>query len=109
MYPSLHMQDGENIKEAIQAVPTAQPCLLIKGKLEKIEDAFLIIEKDVLTKIKPTDAPLVLLGAFYAFNMHYTEGCKNFYSFFETVFFNKNRPAKKTRLAAILAQLTCIH
>ena len=87
-YPSLQMQDGENVKEVIQAVPTAQPCLVIKGKLQAIEDAVLIIEKAAVTKLNPKDAPLILLGSFYTFNMHYTDGCKNLlqFFFFEPVF-----------------------
>ena len=87
MYLSLHMQDVENVKEVIQAVPTAQSCLVIKGKLQAIEDAVLIIEKAAVTKLNTKDAPLILLGSFYTFNMYYTDGCKHFYSSFETVFF----------------------
>ena len=60
MSPSLYMQDGENVKEVIQAVPTAQPCLVIKGKLQAIEDAVLIIEKAAVTKLNPEDPPLIL-------------------------------------------------
>ena len=89
MYSSLYMQDGENVKEVIRAVPTTQPCLVIKGKLESIQDALLIIEKDAVTKPNPKDAPLILLSAFYTFNMHYTEGCKNFIVFLKLFFSQK--------------------
>ena len=116
MHPSLYMQDAENVKEVIQAVSTGQPCFVIKGiKLEAIEDALLIMEKDAVTKlhgslrfILGSFYTYIYTGSFYTFNMHYTKGCKNFYSFFETVFCTK-KASKKTKLAAILAQLTCTY
>ena len=48
-----------------------------------VKDCFLIVEKKVLSKCSARLAPLALLGAFYAFNMHYTEGCANFYTLLE--------------------------
>ena len=93
------------MKEAVEAVPTAQPCLIVRGQLDAIEDAVLVMEKKAVSTFNPEEAPLVLLGAFYAYNVHYTEGCKNFYTFFEVLFLKHKKPAKKTRLTAILAKL----
>ena len=95
MYLAFYMQDVENVKEVIQAVPTAQSCLVIKGKLQEIEDAVLIIEKAAVTKLNTEDAPLILIGSLYTFNTYYTDGCKHFYSFLKLFFFQKNKPAKK--------------
>ncbi len=64
-----------------------------------------VVERKVITTFPPKESPLVLLGAFYAYNMHYMEGYNNLYTFFEVVFFKHKKPAKKTRLAAILAKL----
>lgn len=94
------------MKDAVEGVPTAQPCIVVRGTLNAIKDTVLVVERKAVTTFPPTDAPLVLLGAFYAYNMHYTEGCKNFYSFFEVVFLKCQKPAKKTRLTAILAKLS---
>ncbi len=99
----LSMQEGESVKEAILAVPTAQPCIIVRGQLG--EEAILVIEKKSVTTFNPKEAPLLLLGAFYTFNMHYTEGCSNFYTFFEVVFLGKQKPVKLTRLSGIIARL----
>ena len=94
------------MKDAVEGVPTAQPCIVVKGTLNAIKDTVLVVERKAVTTFPPTDTPLVLLGAFYAYNMHYTEGCKNFYSFLEVVFLKCKKPTKKTRLTAILAKLS---
>ncbi len=101
------MQEGESVKDAVQVVPTAQPCIVVRGGLQAIKDAVLVVERKAITTFPPKESPLVLLGAFYAYNMHYTEGRNNLplYTFFEVVFFKHKKPAKKTRLAAILAKL----
>ena len=67
-----------------------------------MKDCFLIVEKKVLSKCSARLAPLALLGAFYAFNMHYTEGCANFYTLLE-IFFNKRPPG---RISALVGQLS---
>ncbi len=87
-------------------MPTAHPCVIVRGPLDAIKDAALVVEKRVITTFPPKELPLVLVSAFYAYNMHYTEACTNFYTFFEVVFFKHKKPAKKTRLTAILAKLT---
>ena len=62
------------MKEVILAVPTAQPCLVVKGKLQAIKDVVLVIEKDAVMRLNPEDALLIILGSFYTFNMHYADG-----------------------------------
>ena len=93
------------MKEAVTKVPTAQPCIIVRGSLDAIKEAVLIVEKQVIATISAKEVPLVLLSAFYAYNMHYTEGCTNLYTFFEIIFFKHKKPAKKTRLTALLASL----
>ena len=45
------------MKEAIQSVPTAQPCVVIRGKLDAIRDAVLVVEKAAVTTFPPKEAP----------------------------------------------------
>ena len=61
-------QEGEDPEQAI--VP--QPCLSVVGtSTDTIFEAKL--ERNVVIETLPAEqAPLVLLAAFYAFNMHYT-------------------------------------
>ena len=91
--------------EAVLLVPTPQPCLVVRGSISHIKEAALVVEKKIVTTMRAEEAPLILLSAFYAFNMHYTEHCSNFYTFFEVIFFNGQRPSKKPRLTALLARL----
>ena len=59
-------------------ITITQPCVIIKGSIERgVEKAVLLIEKEIIFMFGPNDIALVLLGAFYVFNMHYTEGCTN--------------------------------
>ena len=102
---SITTQEGDSLRDAVKGAATAQPCVIIRGRLNSVKDAVLVVEKEAVTTFPPKQSPLILLSAFYAFNMHYTEGCKNLYSFFEVVFLKYKKPAKKTRLAAILAKL----
>ena len=41
------------MKEAIQSVPTAQPCVVIRGILDTIKDAVLVVEKAAMTTFLP--------------------------------------------------------
>ena len=97
-------QETSNIEKEAQEVPCPQPCLLVKG--EQMKELYLVIEKTVICKVPASAAPLALLSAYYCFNLHYTLGCNNLYSFFEVVFLGRKRPAKKTQLAYVLAQLS---
>ena len=58
----------------------------------------------LVTPFPPKELPLVLVSAFYAYNMHYTEGFTNLYTFLEVVFFNHKKPAKKTNLVLCTAE-----
>ena len=64
-----------------------------------------MVEKNILCKIPAGEVVLGLLSAFYVLNMHYPQGCSNFYSFFEQTFMIKKPVGKKTRLASILARI----
>lgn len=70
-----------------------------------IQETVLVVDNQEITTFNPTNIALVLLSAFYAYNMHYTEGCTNFYSALETLFLRRKKPARKTRLSAFLSRL----
>lgn len=92
--------------EAASKVPTPQPCVVLQGSFGQVQRAVLVVEKKLVAPFSPKDTPLVLISTFFAFNMHYTEGCTNYFTFFEVIFFKCKKPAKKTRLASLLARLT---
>ena len=98
----LLLQETTAPKDAGLEMPTAQPCVVVRGSLQEPKDAFLVIEKHVWCKVPLAEIPLALLAAFF---MHYPQGCTNFYTFFECFFMGKKTPNKKTRLASILARI----
>lgn len=65
-----------------------------------------MIEKKILTKVKVEQSLLILFATFYIFNVHYPNGCDNFYFLLEIVFLKKKLVGRKPRLAAIVAELS---
>ena len=96
----------ESISDYIGQVPTAQPCIAVKGSFAAIQQAVLVVERQIVAPVDPKRGPLVLIAAFYAYNMHYPFGCKNFYTFLEVAFLKVKKPAKMTRLTGLLARLS---
>lgn len=85
-----------------------QPMLMVSGKdLNAIgTTAYLICEKEVVCKIPDVrEALLVLWESFYIFNMEYTTGCVNFYSFMDAFFLNAKVPGNATSIKALLSTL----
>lgn len=74
-----------NIESAAHKVPEAVPCILVVGQLSKINETFLVVEKQVICKVKPVLCPLMLLAAYYSYNMSYPTGLKTLYTFLEYV------------------------
>jgi len=82
-----------------------QPCVIIKENQGKISQAVLVAEKNIVCTFNLREVGMVLLSAFYAFNMHYPEGCSNFYSALEAILLKQKKPPRKTRLTAFLSRL----
>ena len=85
-----------------------QPSILIRGSISKPKDAFLVIEKSVICKIKEGCQwiPLILLASYYVFNIHYPVGVVNFYKFIECIVLQFKPPKERTRLNNLLMQLS---
>ena len=102
------LQEDESVQEILDDIVINQPCCIVKMNAEgRITDgqAVLIAEKSVLCKFNVQEVPMVLLSAFYVFNIHYPEGCSNFYSALEAILLQQKIPPRKPRLAAILSRL----
>ena len=97
------MQESGTADAAAKGVSVAQPCILVKGRLSSPQKAYLVVEKNILCEIIPKEAVVALMSAFYAFNMQYTPGCSNLYSFFERVFFDMHLSGKKQRVGSVLS------
>ena len=53
------------------------------GDFEDPTQAFLVVDRQVVTEVNIEDAPLALMSAFFVCNIHYPKGCCNFYTFME--------------------------
>lgn len=84
-----------------------QPLIIVKGCLQEPKEAYLVVDRMILCKLKLANVPLALLAAFYVFNVHYTPGCSNFYTFLESYFLSL-KPPKKARIGNFLSQLNGI-
>ena len=94
------------MKDTARNVPSPQPCIIVRASDGKVKDSFLVIERTpLINKVLAKDILLVLLSSFFAFNVHYPEGCCNFYSLLEVLFLNKKIPPRKPRLSALVSQL----
>ena len=71
----------------------AAPSLVVLGQPNKIEEVFLVAESQVMCKINPKEVPLLLLGAFYTFNMAYPNRIQTMYAFLEHILLSK-KPKK---------------
>ena len=84
--------------EAASKLKVPQPCRLVEGKQgDAITTAHLGVERQMVTLLPATKGLLALLSSFYAFNMHYTEGCINFYTALEMIILKK-RDLKRIKL-----------
>lgn len=83
-------------------VAILQPVVLIRGTLANIKDAHLVCEKMMMCKLRQVeDIAVVLLAAYYTFNMHYCNGCGNVFSALEVLLMDAV-PPKRTRLMSFL-------
>ena len=102
------MQENANVKATGSKLKVPQPCIIIRGSLSKPKDAFLAAEQVVLCKIPYAcmrEIGLILLTSFYSFNMHYTQGLTNLFTFMKCYVFGHKVPKEKTRIGHLMAQL----
>ena len=72
------------MKDTARNDPSPQPCIVVHASDGKVKDSFLVIERTpFINKVLAKDILLVLLSSFFAFNVHYPEGCCKFYSLLE--------------------------
>lgn len=65
-----------------------EPYVLVLGSFKLPKQAFLIVDDEVVSEIEIQDIPLALLSSFSVFNICYTKGCNNVYTFLERALLN---------------------
>lgn len=92
-----------DIEKAASDVPEVAPCILVSGQLNKVKETYLVVEKKQICQVKPSIlSPLLLLAAFYCYNMSYPTGLKSLYAFLEYVILDM----KPQKMSSVLAQFT---
>ena len=103
----VNLQATVNTERAALEVPEPVPCILVVGQLDKINETFLVVEKKVICKAKAIIlCPLLLLAAYYSYNMSYPAGLKTLYMFLEYVILDVKPKKCQVRLHSL--QHTCV-
>ena len=82
------------------------PSFLVLIKDGEIRDHYLVVEGIPLESGPPTDIPLHLLAAFYAFNIQYPKSLSNFYNLLEYVCLGTRVKKPSTTLSKFVASLS---
>ena len=59
----------------------SEPYVIVVGSNKNPEQAFLVMNRKILTEINREEIPVYLIAVFYVFNSCYPAGCNNFYCF----------------------------
>ena len=70
-----------------------QPVVIVTGSIEKPGKAFLTCKKSIISEIPGENVALILLAAYYTFNMQYLQDCNNVF-FFRGPFSKCHTPKK---------------
>ena len=78
-----------NINSIVEDITNLAPYVLVTGRLDNPEQAFLVVDKKIVSELQTfLDVPFSLMSAFFVFNIQYLVGCCNFYTFMELLILN---------------------
>ena len=85
-----------NVTEQAENTFSPQPSIIMRKAGEgEVKDMFLVIQrKPFPTKLEPKKVMAALFASFTVFNVHYPDGCTNFFSLVEVLFLNKKIPPR---------------
>ena len=85
------------------------PSLMFIGRLGNVREVFLVAEGSLISKVEAIEAPLVLLAAYYSYNMSYPPGLVTFYTFLEYIILEKKPQILGGTLSNFITQLSVIN
>ena len=88
----MYMQVTDDIKVIAQN-NQSEPYVIVVGNSKNPEQAFLVMDRKILTEINTEEIPVYLIAVFYVFNICYPAGCNNFYCFLEVSLLNLKEPS----------------
>ena len=65
-----------------------EPYILLTGDINDPDQAFLVIDCQIIGEVELKNIPITLLAAYFVFNICYVKGCHNMYSYLEVLFLN---------------------
>ena len=99
------MQEDADVGEESKTLLLPQPIALVRGEL-KTPEMLLFLLSQSLCRAPLENLPYILLCSFYAFNVQYSNGCTNFYSFLEYIFLNLLKEVNYNTLSPLLRTWT---
>ena len=94
------------MSEVISDKGQSEPYILIVGSMEEPAQAFLVVDQEILLEFEVCDSALAIVSVFFVFNICYTKGLINVFSFLETIIFDlKNKlPLSVSNFISVLTQ-----
>ena len=77
------LQGCTNVTEVAAGNENLAPYVLVVSDQQEAMQTFLIVDRQVVMEVQLENVPLILMSAFFVFNIHYPVGCSNFYAFLE--------------------------
>ena len=93
------LQGCTDVKTLVSNIISLEPYVVLTGE----DLAYLVIDKQIVDQVTSVqEIPLLLMSAFFVFNICYPKGCNNFYSFLEVIVLNlKATPSVKYLLTKV--------
>ena len=74
------------MSEVISDKGQSEPYILIVGSMEEPAQAFLVVDQEILLEFEVCDCALAIVSVFFVFNICYTKGLINVFSFFRNYY-----------------------
>ena len=80
------IQGATNVESIAQMKKQLQPYLLVTGDINEPDQVFLVVDCQVIGEVELKNLTLVLLAAYFVYNICYAKGCNNFFLFWKCYF-----------------------
>ena len=84
----LLLQVSCDLLEAILDKKQQEPYVLIVGHVQDAQQAFIVVDGEILCEVDVNDCVLALMSVFFVFNICYMKGVSNLFTFLEVVVLN---------------------
>ena len=94
-----------NITDVAAQHNNLAPYILTIGYVKEATQNFLVVDQQVIMEVQTCDIPIVIMSAFFVFNIRYPHGCANLYSFMEIFVLNFGTAKASTTVKHFMACL----